>query len=696
MKPQTLAAALLSAGVIAVPTASYADTAADLASCCTPGDQDFPKVGGNLGNQNYSSLKQVTRSNVKTLGGLWLTHVNGGVGIDTQSTPVVVDGVIYLESAGKVIAIDGKTGVIKWTAAVAGSTRRGAAVAKDLGLVYTLGTNNALVALDINTGVEQWRKSYANVGNVGKNALVYFDKRLYIGTTDGTTGSGLMVDATNGTLLSNFWGVPQNPGDLGDDTWGGLPLAQRSGATPWLHPAVDPETNTVFWVFGNNRSGSSQNASTRPGINLFSSSVVALDLKTGAYKWHFQMVHHDHWDMENMGIVLVDVPINGQMRKLVFVTGKTGQAYILDRYDGSAPLGIDEVPVPTDARQNSWPTQPRPRQGGWTESCPVTEPLGGPVPGSPNRAVPNYPLGCLWAEHWDGAPVLSFPGHGGGADTSQPSFSQSTKLVYTGMGYVGASHSLNEGSNGLRPPGEYMTGGVVAIDPSTNLVRWKKAMPYELAHFNGILTTASDLLFIGQPDGNLIAMDATSGRELWRFQTGAAISASPITYQIDGQQYVAILAQGTGIPYGTGGLTGVPLGDNLIAFKLGATQVPQQPTPKPPAVRRPVSGNPVTGASVGNTVLLGKSSATSAEQSINSGSTNGMFPTFMQVPVGTTVTFTNPGSNSFTHCATQFFEGLFNFSLPPGQSMSYTFTQAGEYFFNDCQNPRSTGKIVVQ
>jgi glucose dehydrogenase/plastocyanin len=695
MKFKLLTALMLSAGVIAAPAVAFA-AAADLDSCCTPGDKDFPKVGGNLGNQNFSSLKQITRSNVRTLGGLWLTHVNGGVGVDNQSTPVVVDGVIYVESAGKVIAIDGKTGAIKWTAAVAGSTRRGAAVAKDLGLVYTLGTNNALVALDINTGVEKWRKSYANVGNVAKVALIYHDKRMYIGTNDGTTGSGLMVDATDGTLLSNFWGVPQNPGDLGDDTWGGLPLAQRSGATPWLHPAVDPETNTIFWVFGNNRSGSSQNGSTRPGINLFASSVVALDLKTGAYKWHFQMVHHDHWDMENMEIVLLDVPINGQMRKLVLVTGKTGQAYILDRFDGSAPLGIDEVPVPTDARQASWPTQPRPRQGGWTESCPVTEPLGGPVPGSPNRAVPNYPTGCLWAEHWDGAPVLSFPGHGGGADTSQASFSQSTKLFYTGFGYVGASHSLNEGSNGLRPPGEYMTGGVVAIDPSTNLVRWKRPMPYELGHFNGILTTASDLLFIGQPDGNLIGMDATSGRELWRFQTGAAVSASPITYEIDGQQYLAILAQGTGIPYGTGGATGVPLGDNLIAFKLGATQVPQQPTPKPPAVRRPVSGNPVTGASVGNTVLLGKSSATAAEQSINSGSTNGMFPTWMQVPVGTTVTFTNPGSNANTHCATQFFEGLFNFSLPPGQSATYTFTQAGEYFFNDCQNPRSTGKIVVQ
>ncbi|CAN5167943.1 hypothetical protein BH11PSE9_BH11PSE9_32280 [soil metagenome] len=696
MKLRLLSALLLSAGTFAAPATVFAASAADLASCCTPGDQDFPKVGGNLGNQNFSSLKQVTRGNVKQLGGAWLTHVNNGVPDSNQSTPVVVDGVIFVEASGNVVAIDGKTGAIKWKTAAAAGTRRGAAVAKDLGLVSTLGTGNSLVALDIATGVEKWRKTYSGVGTVGKVAVIYHDKRVYIGTNDASIGSGLMVDGTDGTLLSNFWGVPQKPGDIGYDTWGGAPMNQRAGATPWIHPAVDPETNTIFWVFGNNRGGSSQNGSTRPGQNLFASSVVALDLKTGAYKWHFQMVHHDHWDMDIMNVVLADVPIRGQMRKLVFVTGKTGMAYILDRNDGSAPLGIDEVPVPTDTRQASWPTQPRPRQGAWTETCAVTEPLGGPVPGNPNRAVPNYPVGCLYAPHWDGKPVLSFPGHGGAADWSHLSFSQSTKLMYTGAAYVGASHSLNEGSNGLRPPGEYMTGAVVAIDPATNLVRWKKAMPYSLAHGNGILTTASDLLFIGQPDGNLIGMDATNGRELWRFQTGAAISASPITYTIDGEQYVAILSQGTGIPYGTSAATGITLGDNLIAFKIGATTVPQQPTPKPPALRRPVSGSPVAGASVGNTVILGKSSPTAAEQSINSGSTNGVYPTHMQVAVGTTVTFTNPGSNANTHCATQFFEGKFNFSLTPGQSATYTFNEPGEYFFNDCYNPRSTAKIEVQ
>ncbi len=271
-------------------------------------------------------------------------------------------------------------------------------------------------------------------------------------------------------------------------------------------------------------------------------------------------------------------------------------------------------------------------------------------------------------------------------------FSPSTGLVYTGFGYVAAAHSLTESSNGLRPPGEYQTGGIVAVDPRTNRVRWKKRMPYSLAHGNGILTTGSDLLFIGQPDGNVLALCARDGRELWRFQTGAAISASPITYEIDGQQYVAVYAGGTSIPYGNS----APRGDNLWAFRLGGT-LPPAATPPPPVVRRPVSGNPVDGARVSNTVTLGRTfnDATNTVGATESTAVNGMAPTHLRVAVGTTVTFTNPATNASTHCATQFFEGLFNFSLAPGQSATHTFTTPGEYFFNDCFSPRPTGKVEV-
>ncbi|GAA4729011.1 outer membrane protein assembly factor BamB family protein [Phytohabitans rumicis] len=439
-------------------------------------------------------------------------------------------------------------------------------------------------------------------------------------------------------------------------------------------------------------SNSSQDGSRRGGQNLFANSIVALDLKTGAYRWHFQSVHHDIWDMDNsMSPVLVDVRVRGRMRKLVVYGSKSGMYFILDRTDGSAPLGIDEVPVPQEPRQKTWPTQPFPRQGGWTEQRVVDQPLGTSVPGEPNRAVPNYVKGALYDPHWD-VPILSIPGHGGGADWNHQSFSHSTGLVYTGFGYVAAAHSLTEASNGLRPPGEYQTGGIVAVDPGTNKVRWKKRMPYSLAHGNGILTTASDLLYIGQPDGNLLCLDARTGRELWRFQTGASISSSPIAYEVDGVQYIAVYAGGTGIPYGES----APRGDFLWAFRLGGT-VPPAPTPPPPVIRRPVAGGPVEGSAVNNTVVLARTynATTGQVGTTESTAMNAMAPTHLRVPVGTTVTFVNPADNANEHGATQFFEGLFDVRLRPGESFQYTFTEKGEYFFNDSYSPRPTGKVEV-
>lgn len=741
MVSMMIAAGVLTPGAVSADNGKQGLPAAALADCCTAGDADFPKVGGNLGNQNYSRLKQINQGNIKQhLGAVWLNQIEGGIKQGTnQSTPVVVDGVIYIESAlGNLIAVDGRTGATKWrwNTPFDDITRRGVAVAKDLGLVYTLADGGRLIALNKDTGTLAWQVQYPTSdtdpnfrGNVEKVALVYHDKRLYIGTNDGNRGAALSVDATNGKLLTYFWGIPQQPGDLGYDTWTNAPASSRRGGTPWIHPAIDPELNMVYWTFGNVRGGSSQNGSSRPGDNLFANSVVALDLKTGEYKWHFQSIRHDIWDMDNvMSPVLVDVKLkqgpkgeDDKLRKLLVYGSKTGIYYILDRTDGSAPLGMDEVEVPQDAGQATAKTQPIPRQGSWycqgekcaqpapgvvsnVPSCIVDEPLGGPVPGDPNRAVPNYTKGCLYSPHPTTpvlSPVLATPGHGGGADWNHHSFSQSTKLMYTGFGNISASHSVTEASNGLRPPGEYQTGGIAAVDPSTNLVKWKKRMPYSLAHGNGILTTESDLLFIGQPDGNVVALDARQGDELWRFQTGAAISASPVTYEIDGEQYIAVYAGGTGIPYGDS----APRGDNLWAFKLKvANPLPAAPTPTPPVIRRPVSGGPVEGAALplmnpahpANTVFLARTrSAAGVLGTAESTAVAGMAPTHMRVPVGTTVTFTNPATNPNDHCATQFFEGLFNPKLKPGESFQYTFRQTGEFFFNDCYSPRPTGKIEV-
>jgi len=690
------AAAAVSAALIetqAAPAGANPAAGSPGAGFSTPGGRDFPKVGGNLGNQNYSALEGIHRGNIRRLGGAWVNRIEGGITTGTnQSTAVAVDGVLYIESAfGNVVAVDGATGVTKWkyTQTRGSLTRRGVAVGQ--GMVYTHGKGNWIIALDKETGQVVWEQQINGYGNMEKVAVTYHDGMLYCGTHDSNRAAALALDANNGNVVWHFWGAA-GTGELGNDTWEGDSW-QIGGCTPWMHPAIDPDLGMVYWAFGNARgSNSSQDGSARAGMNLFSSSLVAMDLKTGAYRWHFQSIHHGIWDMDNvMAPVLADVRIEGRIRKVVVYGSKSGMYFILDRTDGSAPLGIDEVPVPQEPRQKTWPTQPFPRQGGWTENRVVDQPLGTAIPGDPNRAVPNYVQGSLYTPHWD-IPVLTIPGHGGGADWNHHSYSQSTGLVYTGYGYVAAAHSLTEASNGLRPPGEYQTGGVVAVDPSTNRVRWKKRLPYEMAHGNGVLSTAPDVLFVGQPDGNLLALDAHNGQEIWRWQTGAAISSSPIMYEVDGEQYLAVYAGGTDIPYGAS----APRGDFLWAFKIDGTVAPA-PTPTPPIVRRPVSGSPVEGSVVNNTVILARTynATTGQVGTTESTAVNGMAPTWLRVPVGTTVTFVNPADNVNVHGATQFFEGLFNVKLQPGESFQYTFSEKGEFFFNDCYSPRPTGKVEV-
>ena len=180
------------------------------------------------------------------------------------------------------------------------------------------------------------------------------------------------------------------------------------------------------------------------------SCEVRLRTKTGEYRWHFQSIHHGIWDMDNvMAPVLADVRIHGHHRKIVIYGSKCGMYYILDRRDGSAPLGIDELPVPQDPRQKTWPTQPFPRQGAWTETRIVDQPLGTAIPGDPNRAVPNYIQGALYSPHWD-IPVLSIPGHGGCADWNHQSFSHSAPTGLCRDGHAGRAPPPGGGPAGRR------------------------------------------------------------------------------------------------------------------------------------------------------------------------------------------------------------------------------------------------------
>jgi quinohemoprotein ethanol dehydrogenase len=786
MKLKLIASLLVAAGAIATSSSAMAG-AKDLNLCCAPTDQDFPKNGGNLGNQSYSSLSRIDKTNINKLGAAWMVHTStepattptpspGVPDTQQQTTPIAVDGVVYTDTpSGDVIAADGATGAVKWkwhpTIANSGfgpaSTRRGVSVGG--GRVYTHASGNRVVALDQNTGAQIWAvvptppAGETTLGNIGKVATVYYDGMVYIGTADASRNAGFALDAATGAMIWAFYGGAK-PGLVvtdvngvtyhAGDTWttkvtpNDTPntCALTGGIAPWIHPAIDPELKMVYWAFGNVRScGSSQDASGRPGINLFSSSLVAIDAKTGAYKWHFQSVHHGQWDMDNTNNpTLADVTIGGVPKKVVYYGTKQGRTFVLDRTNGLAVLGIDERVVTQDSRQLSWPTQPYPSapQQAWLPDCVAYQNLGSDIPGLPNRAVPNYngyqaspdpdhpgqlkltlapgnyleadaPFlsgpprkGCMNEATWD-LPVLSTPSQNGGADWSGHSFSQHLGLYFIPYGTNPSAHDRSEGGNGLRPIGQYQTGGIVALNGSTNQIVWQKELGLNQAHGVTPLSTATDLLFMIQTDGFLVAWDAATGQELWRFQTGAAGSSGVITYMAGGEQYVAVLAAGTGIPYNP------PGGDTLWAFKIGGTAKykdasgaivsgsSEAPMPPPLTIRRPVGNTAASTLVPANTILLARSNGT-ATATKDSTSTGAMVPSTLRVPVGTTVTFLNPGAETFPanpnlkpHCATQFFEGLFNPKLNPGQSFQYTFNRAGEYFYNDCTDPRPTGKVVA-
>ncbi|HEX2542725.1 MAG TPA: PQQ-binding-like beta-propeller repeat protein [Caldimonas sp.] len=778
MKFNPIVSSLIVVASMTVPTVIFG-AAADLNSCCTPADKDQPKVGGNLANQGYSSLAQITQANISNLGAAWMTRIAaqpattpapspGTEDTGQQTTPIALDGVLYLDTpSGGVIAVDGATGATKWkwqpTVANTGfgptGTRRGVSVGD--GKVYTLASGNRVVALNKDTGAQVWVSqptgpNEQSLGNVAKVATVYHDGMLYLGANDGNRAAAFAVRSSDGGIVWSFYGGAE-PGRVVTDvngvttdagaTWGplqpnGLSCALTGGVTPWIHPSVDPETRMVYYTFGNVRScRSSQDGELRPGDNLFGDTLVALDLKTGAYKWHFQSIRHDIWDMDNVHPpVLADVQIGGQTRKAIYYGSKSSMTFVLDRTNGRSLLGVVERGRPVDSRQSQPGTQPFPVQGLWIPECVVWEPLSpNNIPGNPWRGVPNYngyqpnalgqlvytepnylnadkPFvtypadygsthrrGCMYDPHWD-LPILSTTSQNGGADWSNHGYSPRTNLYYIPYGVNNVAHDRAAGGNGLRALGQYQTGGVVALNASTNQVAWRNHIGLDLAHGQHPLITGSDVLFIGMPDGNFLALDAMSGKELWRFQTGASISSGAVTYTIGGDQYVAVLAAGTGIPYGNS----ITEGDMLWAFKLGgsfktASGSSEMPTPAPLNMRRPVAGTPVEGSTVGNTIYLARTSRTTDAANARDLTASGaMNPTQMRVPVGTTVTFLNPGPaqfpqfpNQLPHCATQFFEGLFNRRLNPGESFQYTFTREGEYFFNDCTDPRPTGKVIA-
>jgi PQQ-dependent dehydrogenase (methanol/ethanol family) len=687
--------------LVSEPAPALASPAPRQPAAFRPPGRDFPKVCGDLGNQNHSPLDQISRRSIHRLGGAWHTNLEGGSTAQyQQSTAVAQNGVLYVQTNQQnVFAVDGRTGAIKWKTNLGTKTTNMRGVALGEGRVYSTSGANIVYALDQKTGAILWQKQLITADEGGADsgcdpqngqcggltgtlagAVVYHDGLIYVGmqgSTGGARGRAYALKAATGEIAWIFWAAP-GPGEFGHDTWEGDSW-KTGGAVPWIHPAIDPALGLVYWTFSGPYPRT--DGSSRGGDNLFANSIVALDARTGQRRWHFQSVHHDIWDMDNvMAPVLIDLRIGGRPRKVVVYGSKVGMYYILDRATGAAIHGMEERPVPQDVRQKTAPTQPFP---GGEPFCPQA-----PEFDKATRPVPFYEFGGLYTPHWDRATII-FPGAGGGGDWMQLSFSPYTGWIYVGYGLInsGYSNARDGRVNTSRPLGEYFAGGIAAVDPRTNTKVWHKDGEWSLAHGNGILTTAGRIMFQGGPDGVLHAMNDETGDVLWSFQTGAGVHTSPIAYEIDGEQYIAVLAGGNGLPY-----PDIPRGDHLWAFKLGGTVAPL-PAPTPPSKRNDIRVAAVTGT----TVTLGRVwTAGQPGTTENLTAQNAMAPQHLRVSAGTEVTFVNPADNVSAHAAVAFFDNEFDTGvLMPGQSATHVFATPGTYFYNDAIYPQNTGKIVV-
>ena len=549
-----------------------------------PSGRDFATIGGNLANHRYSSLTRINKSTISKLGGAWTIHLEEGKIPGTmQATPIVVDGVMFIASgAGNIFAIDAADGTIKWKhETTLGGTYRGVAVGE--GKVFSGRRDNSLIALDQKTGAVAWKTQLADPARGTTSApAIYHDGLVYIGVgggEGGVRGQFGAYDARTGKEVWKFWTLP-GPGEFGHETWEGDSW-KYGGGPVWTHPAIDPELGLIYVPIGN--ASPDNDGTARGGDNLFTVSVVALDLKTGKYKWHFQEVHHDIWDYDSAAApVLADVRYQGSLRKVLMHTSKTGFMYVLDRTNGKPLIGIEERAVPQEPRMKTARTQPFPIGDSFVPTC--------PEPGSVPAGMQST---CIFGAYWT-EPVVMSPGTLGGISWAPMTYSPDTRLIYIPGTIINSGYTLrrqewddstqrfkplDEGVGFFRPTGVPRSGTLTAMDPATNKVVWQKRMKFPLGTGSGLLSTAAGLLFHGESDGNVVAYDIANGEPIWRFQTGTGADAPMVTYEIKGEQYLALLAGGSSFQLSK-------RGDSLWAFKLNG-KVPPEPAPPEPPLTQP-------------------------------------------------------------------------------------------------------------
>jgi alcohol dehydrogenase (cytochrome c) len=477
---------------------------------------------GNLAGHRHSPLAEITPANVANLKVKWAYQFPTA---HNQTSPIVVDGVMYVTSPNRAAALDLRTGRELWTwerpipkdyqSIGFGQVSRGPAILDDKLYIATL--DCYLVALDIKTGQQRWATKVEDYkpGYSMTLAPLAIKGKVVVGVSGGEAGIRGFIDAydaNTGTRAWRFFTIPA-PGEPGNDTWAGDSWKTGAGST-WVTGAFDPELNLLYWGIGN--PGPDWNGDSRKGDNLYTCSFVALDGDTGKLKWHFQFTPHDthDWDAAHVPM-LIDAPVRGKMRKLIVNPNRNAFYYALDRVTGEFIAGQAYA-------KQTW------AKGLDDKGRPIV------IPGTEPNEAGN----------------LVYPALNGATIWYSPSYSPKTNLVYVATREAGATYFKREadykpgtffaGGGERRIPESEQWGAIRALEPTTG----KQAWEFKLVSppWTGLMSTAGGLVISGSNEGNIFALDARTGKPLWNFHSGGQVSSNPISFNLDGHQHIAIAA----------------------------------------------------------------------------------------------------------------------------------------------------------
>jgi alcohol dehydrogenase (cytochrome c) len=463
-------------------------------------------------------LKQIDAATVSRLVPKWVRRFDGTN--DLETVPLVHDGVMYATNSNEVYALDAVTGREIWHYRALGAQRRASnrGVAMLGERVFLVTGDCHLVALRRTNGGILWDQEYASFreGYSCTGAPLVVKDKIIVGVaSSGKTCFVAALSAETGKEVWKVWAVPHK-GEPGSETWGDFPLDQGGGPT-WTTGSYDPDLNLLYWPTGN--PWPDFYGAGRPGDNLFTDCILALDADTGRMKWYFQFVPHDTHDWDaNETPVLVDAEFHGQRRKLLLQANRNGFYYVLDRSTGQFLHGAPFV------KELNW------AKGLDAKGRPLVLPDTDPSPGG-TRVCPSVHGATNW---W--SPSLN-PDLGlffvVALEQCETYYSSAQKPVPV-SGFRGTGHTLIPGQ-----PGQFY---VRALDAMSGKLRWEFPMPGPTLMWAGTVSTAGGLVFSADDDGDLVALDARSGKALWHFFMGANTHSSPMTFGVQGRQYVTVAA----------------------------------------------------------------------------------------------------------------------------------------------------------